>query len=115
MMRGLCSSPLRLNPRLAGEIDQDDDDDQAALSDIAPREIHFDAESEAGTEGSDQIKGPENLSSHESPGEPAAAAPAEHVPQGLRVSPTVKLPALRLEKDIEYLKQFQVFLYFAVC
>jgi hypothetical protein len=77
--------------------------------------MHFDSESEAGAEGLGQIEGSEYLSRHESPGQQAAAAAAEHVPQSLRVSPTVKHPALRLEQDIEYLKRFQVFLYFAVC
>ncbi len=95
------------------EIDQDDN--EQALSDLASREIHLESESEAGTEGSessDQIEGSEYLSRHESPGEPAVAAPAEHVPQSLRVSLTAKHRALRLEKDIDYLKRFQVFWFF---
>ncbi len=48
-----------------------------ALSDMTPREIDFASETEADTEVLGQIKGSECLSRHESPEEPAAAAPAE--------------------------------------
>jgi hypothetical protein len=90
------------------------DDEEQALCYVAPREIDFASESEAGTEGSGEIEGSEHHSRRESPEEPSASAPTEQLPQSLRVSPTVKRQTSRLEQDIKYIKRFQVFLYYAV-
>ncbi len=70
---------------------------------ISLPEKYFDSESEAGTEGLDQIKGCEYLSRHESRGTRRLSRQQQLKLAVYLRALTAKHQALLLEKDIEYL------------